>query len=235
MKIKIAGIATRWIFILCIPVLLLTASIGCAANSLWFYESEFKKYDVGTVTGLSKSELEKAARGLISYLNSGEEFISLTVEKDGKPFVLFNQREIVHLKDVKGLIRLDYFVLCGTLIYFLGYGIACLLWQKGRYRQRLARALIWGSGVTLALMLALWLGTLFGFDRLFLQFHLISFANDFWLLDPAKDYMIMLFPRGFWHDVTLFCALGTAAAAIILAGIAGGYIFLNKRLLHFRQ
>ena len=235
MKTKIASITTRCIFILCIPVLLLTASIGCAANSLWLYEYGFREYDVGTSTGLTESQLEKAARGLISYFNSGEEFISLAVEKEGKPFVLFNQREIVHLKDVKGLIRLDYLVLLGTLIYVLGYVTFCLLLRKGMYRKWLARTAIWGSGVTLALMLALWLGTLFGFDRLFLQFHLISFANDFWLLDPAKDYLIMLFPGGFWYDVTLFCALGTAAAAVILAGIAGGYLFLSKRLLHFRQ
>jgi len=235
MKSKITDVSTGLIFILCIPVLLLTASIGYAANSLPVYEYGFREYDVGSTTGLTEPELEKAARGLISYFNSGEEFISLTVEKDSRPFVIFNQQEIIHLKDVKGLIRLDYFVLLGTLVYVLGYVIVCLLWKKGRYRRRLSRVVIWGSGVTLALMLALWLGVLLEFDRLFTQFHLISFANDFWLLDPAEDYLIMLFPSGFWYDVTLFCALGTAAAAIILAGISGGYLFLGKRLLHLRQ
>lgn len=223
----------RWIFILCVPVLLLTASMGCIANSLWLYRYGFSKYDVSSPTGLTEPELENAARGLITYFNSGEEFISLTVEKDGKPFVLFNQREIAHLKDVKGLIRLDYMVLLGTLVYVLGYSLVCLFLRKGQYRRWLAWAVVWGGSVTLGMMLVLWLATLFGFDRLFLQFHLLSFANDLWLLDPATDYLIMLFPRSFWYDATLFCALGSAIAAVILNGIAVWYIFLNKRILHF--
>ena len=32
-------------------------------------------------------------------------------KKDGKPFELFNQQEVIHLEDVKGLIWLDYRVL----------------------------------------------------------------------------------------------------------------------------
>jgi len=59
----------------------------------------------------------------------------------------------------------------------------------------------------------------FDFDQFFLQFHLLSFANDFWMLNPATDYLIMLFPQGFWFDATLVCALGTAAGAIILGGL----------------
>jgi integral membrane protein (TIGR01906 family) len=209
---------------LCLPVLLLTASIGGAVNSLWLYKSGFEKYGVSQTTGLDKGELEKAADGLISYFNSDEEFISLTVVKDGKPFVLFNQREVAHLKDVKGLIRLDYTVLLWTFVYSLVYTIMALFWRKGRYWRRLAMGVIGGSGITLALMLALGLGTLLGFDQLFWQFHLLSFANEFWLLDPAKDYLIMLFPQGFWYDVTIYVALATAAGAVILGGVAGVYL-----------
>ena len=122
----------------CLPVLLLTASIGCIANSLWLYEHGFEKYNVSHTTGLTEQELEKAARGLIAYYNSGEEYIDIKVMKDGQSMVLFNQREIVHLKDVKGLIRLDYRILLGTLIYFATYIAVSLLWQRRRYWHRLA-------------------------------------------------------------------------------------------------
>ncbi len=77
-------------------------------------------------------------------------------------------------------------------------------------------------------MLALGLGALFAFDQLFLQFHLLSFANDFWLLDPTRDYLIMLFPQGFWYDATLFGALATAGMAIIFGGVGGGYLILTR-------
>jgi len=230
MKLRILGIAAKWIFILCLPVLLLTASLGWAANSLWLYKYGFEKYDISQATGLADSELEKAAAGLISYFNSGDEYISLTVIKDGEPFELFNQREIIHLKDVKGLIWLDYWVLLGTLVYVLAYAGVCLFWRKRRYWRRLAWGVVGGGGITLAFMLALGLGILFGFSQLFWQFHVVFFTNEFWLLDPTKDYLKMLFPDGFFYDAALFCALGSAGLAIILGGVGGWYlIFTRKR------
>ena len=226
---KILVIAAKWIFMLCLPILLLTASIGWGVNSTWLYKYGFEKYNVSQTTGIAEVELEKAATGLISYFNSGEEYISLTVIKDGKPFELFNQREVVHLRDVKGLIRLDYWVLLGTLIYTLSYAGVSLFWRKGRYWRQLARRIVGGSGITLSLMLAMGLGTLLGFDQLFYQFHLLSFSNEFWQLDPARDYLIMLFPGGFWYDAAIFCALATVGLAIILGGVAGGYLLFTKR------
>ena len=227
------SIAAKWLFILCLPALLLTASIGWAANSPWLYKDGFEKYDVGSTTGLADSELEKAATGLISYFNSDEEYISLTVIKDGEAFELFNQREVVHLRDVKGLIWLDYWVLLGTFVYALGYAVGSLFWRKRRYWRRLEWGVVGGSSTTLALMLALGLGTLLGFDQLFLQFHLISFSNQLWQLDPTRDYLIMLFPEPFWYDATRFCALTTAVGAVVLGGVAGGYLLFTRKLCFF--
>jgi uncharacterized membrane protein len=177
-KLKALGTATKWLLILCLPLLLLTAGIGWAVNSSWLYQYGFEKYGVSQTTGLSEIELDKAARGLISYFNSNEDHIDFTVIKDGKSLVLFNQREVLHLKDVKGLFQLNYGVLLGTLIYGAAYSGVSLLWRRRRYWRQLAWGTFLGSSLTLALMLALGVGTLlFGFDRLFLQFHLLSFAT----------------------------------------------------------
>ena len=227
MKLRILGIVAKWLFILCLPILLLTASIGGAVNSLWLYKYGFYNYSINQTPELAELDLEKIATGLISYFNSDEEYISHTVMKGGEPFELFNEKEVIHLKDVKGLIWLDYWVLLGTLIYALGYALVSLLWRKDW--RRLAWGVVGGGGITLALMLALGLGTLLGFDQLFWQFHLISFANELWQLDPTKDYLIMLFPQGFWYDATVFCVLATAGLAIILGGVAGGYLMFSRR------
>lgn len=214
--------AAKWLFIICLTVLLLTASVSWAVNSPWLYQYGFDKYGVSQTTGLAQSELEKAANGLIDYFNSDEESISLTVTREGESFELFNEREIAHLRDVKGLFRLVYRVLLGTLIYTLVFvGLSFLWWWD---RRRLAWGLVGGGGLTLVLMAALGLATLFNFDWLFRQFHLISFANELWRLDPATDYLIMLFPRDFWFDAALFCALATAVVALILGGIGGWYL-----------
>ncbi len=223
---KIAGTIAGWLFIFCLPVLLLTASIGWAVNSLWLYEQGFEKYDISQATGLARPELDKAARGLISYFDSNEATISLSVMKDGRPFELFNEREVVHLRDVKGLIWLDYRLWLVTLLYAAGYAGGSLFLRKWR---RLAGETVIGSGLTLALMLILGLGIALNFDQLFLEFHLISFTNNLWQLDPAKDYLIMMFPEGFWNDAARYCALATAGMAIVLGGIGVGYLLAAKR------
>jgi len=212
---------TKWLFFLCLPLLLLSASTGGAANSLALYRYGFDKYEVGRTTGLSQAELEKTARGLIHYFNSSDEYINLTVVKNGQTFTLFNEREVIHLKDVKGLFRLDYWVFLGSLLYSLAYA-GFMLWL--RERRWLARGLLVGSGLTLGLMLVLGLSAMLNFDQFFLQFHLLSFSNEFWQLDPSRDYLIMLFPRGFWYDVTLIIAAATAVGAVILGGV-GMYIY----------
>ena len=222
---KIIRVIAQWLFILCLPVLLLTASVSLAVNCPWLYQYGFDKYDVGETTGLEDMELDRVADGLRAYFNSGEEYISLTVIKDGKQSELFNQREVIHLKDVKGLFRLVYALLLGTAVYACVYAGSSLFWWRDR---RLYRGLVGGGGLTLVLMLAIGLGAAINFDWLFLKFHLISFANDLWMLDPSTDYLIMLFPRGFWFDAAYFCAAATAFLALVLGGVGWWRLRKNR-------
>src|SRR3972149_1307135 len=108
MILKVAGIAGRWIFILCLPVLLLSANIARGFNSLWICQYGFQKNNVSQTSGLPSAELEKVAKGMISYFNSGGKYVQITVTKDNAPFELFTFEEQTHLKDVKQLVRLDH-------------------------------------------------------------------------------------------------------------------------------
>jgi integral membrane protein (TIGR01906 family) len=230
-KVKVLSIAAKWLFMLCLPLLLLTASIGWAFNSLWLYQHGFEKYNVSQTLAnsglkLTDSELENIYAGLISYFNSHDEYISITVAKDGKLFNLFTPEETIHFRDVKGLIWLDYWVLLGTSVYALAYAVVCLFWRKRRYWRYLAWGLVGGGSLTLALILLVFgLGTLLGFSQLLYWFHLVFFTNPYW---SAEGYMLLLFPEEFLRDAALFCALITAGLAIILGGV-GGYLILNKK------
>lgn len=216
----------RWLFVLCLPVVLITASVLLATNSRVLYNYGFDKYDISQTTGIADSELDKVAQGLIKYFGSDQESISLVVEREGEPFELFNAREVLHLEDVKGLFSLVYAVLLGTLGYALSYiGVNYILGRRG-FSRRLSQAVIAGGVLTLFLMLAAGLATFFNFDDFFYRFHVFSFANDFWLLDPATDFLVMLFPQGFWYDATVAVALVTAAAALVLSSIA--WLYLRK-------
>ena len=229
---RILGIAAKWLFILCLPVLLLTASLGWAANSLWLYKYGFQKYNVSQTLAdfglkLTDSELENIYAGLISYYNSPDEYISITVVQDGKQFNLFTPEETIHFRDVKGLIRLDYWVWLGTLVYALAYAGICLFWRKRRYWRQLAWGLVSGGSLTLALLLLVFgLGMLLSFDQLLYRFHLVFFTNLYW---SAEGYMLLLFPENLLRDMALFCAAIIIGLAIILGGVGEGYLAFTKR------
>tara|TARA_B100000686_G_scaffold162100_1_gene169679 strand:- start:975 stop:1217 length:243 start_codon:yes stop_codon:yes gene_type:complete len=55
-----------------------------------------------------------------------------------------------------------------------------------------------------------------GFQRIFILFHLVSFDNDLWILDPRRDFLIMMFPTGFFFDATMLIALMTVVEGIVL-------------------
>lgn len=223
------GTVARVVFILALPAVLISAVIAFEFNSLWLYKDGFEKYNVSQTTGLAEAELEKAAVGLISYFNSGEEYISVTVVKDGQPFELFNQREVVHLKDVKQLVRLDYRLLLGTAIY-VGVYAGVSLWRRRKNRCKLARAVIIGGSIALGMIVVMGVGsTIQGFDQLFTQLHFLAFTNEFWMLDPSRDYLIMLFPEDFWFDASMFFGQIVAGVAGIILGVAGGYLWRARR------
>jgi integral membrane protein (TIGR01906 family) len=225
-KTKVLAIIAQWLFILCLPVLLFTASLAWAVNSHWLYNYGFQKYSVVQNPELAEFDLKKIADELIDYFNSDEEYVSITVTVGGETFPLFTPEETIHFKDVKGLIHLDYRLLGGTLGYVLAYAIICLFWRWKRHWPQLAWALVGGGGLTVILMLMLGLAALFGFNELFWQFHRIFFTNPFW---SAQGYMLKLFTENFFYDAALFCTLGSGGLALILGGVSGGYLLSTRK------
>ena len=90
--------------------------------------------------------------------------------------------------------------------------------------------IIIGSGIALTLMLILWLVSFLDFEGFFTQFHLLAFSNDFWMLNPYTDYLVMMFPQGFWNDAVLFIGILAAAMAVILGGAAVGHLKFNQKM-----
>jgi integral membrane protein (TIGR01906 family) len=214
---SVLKVVTRWLFVLCLPVLLVTASISIAVNTPALYTRGFHRYDIASVTGLAPDQLEKAAAGLRDYFNNGQPYIDVVVTRNGQPFTLFNQREVDHLKDVKALFRLGYKAAGVTLLYAIAFTLAALFWWRDR--RQLWVGMRNGGILALVLMAALGVTIAVDFNGFFLEFHLLSFANDFWELNPATDYLVMLFPQPFWFDATAFIAAGAAGAAVITGAL----------------
>ena len=218
------------IFLLAIPLFLIASNVRWATNEMQLYELGFDRYDIPVRTGIEKAELMRAGRQIRAYFNNSEEFLDMRVQFRGQEVGLYNAREILHMKDVKGLVRGVYRGQEALGIYILGYILVGFWLSRRAFLTRLARHVMWGGGLTVALVLLVGLASLVGFDRLFRAFHLLSFTNDLWQLDPRRDYLIIMFPQGFFFWATVFIAMATILEALFLAGVAAALLRWRGRV-----
>ena len=219
-KNKIIATALHWLFILSFPLLFTTTTVRGEVNCARLYEYGFDKYNVSQTTALNSTQLSAVAQRLIGFFNSRVETPQMNVtNENGEEFALFHDYELVHLDDVKRLFRLNSLVQEAVLVYIIAYILLFFLKMKRRW-QDLARGIMWGCVLTLALLGGLGIASLFFFEEMFIQFHLVVFHNLYWLLDPGKDYLIMLFPQGFWMDAVYIGVAMIVAGALLSGGIA---------------
>ena len=217
----------RWVFIMFIPVLLLSGTIAWAFNSLWIYKAGFTKYDVSQALGVSPAQLDKSASQLIAYFNNPhQEFLDINVTYDnGQTAPLYDQSDILHMKDVKGVLWLNYSLFLTAAVYSIFYILASFIWNKRHGRRDLALGMAWGGGATLALLVFLGFFAVTSFDWFFTTFHEIFFPQGNWQFPPG-DHMITLFPDGFWSDVTLLVGLVTLGLAVVVGVV--GMVWLRR-------
>ena len=217
-----------WSLVFCLPVLLITSTLCWEVNELRLYEYGFDKYEISQSTGIERSQLRDVARHLIDYFNLKVNTAQIAVGEEGGEFNLFNERELVHLQDVRSLIQLDYWVQNVALLILIICVFVLFFGFKAGWRM-VIKGLFWGSMVTVGLMVVLALWALFGFERFFLLFHVVSFSNDYWMLDPSRDYLIRLFPGGFFYDAAMFWFGAVILEALLFGGITFGVLRLMSR------
>ena len=205
------------LFVAAVPVFLIATNVRWVINASLLYSYGFAKHDSTARTGIERSELMSASRQIRDYFNNDEEYLAVGVVVQGvRVQNLYNEREIVHMKDVKGLVRGVYRIQWVSGAYLAAFVAMGLILLRRGFLSPLARYLSLGGILTGSLVVLVGLAALVGFDQLFHAFHLVSFSNDFWQLDPRTDYLIAMFPEGFFLDGTIWIAGSTVVEAVIL-------------------
>jgi integral membrane protein (TIGR01906 family) len=218
----------RWLstllFIVALPVFLVLTNVRIAASEPRVQRYGFAQYDAATVTGISRIELDRAATDIARYFSDNRETLAIRVQREGEEVALFNPREVEHMRDVKTLMRLAFRVHEIAFVYLAVFVGLTVLWTRERSLRRFAQISVAGGVVTAALLTLAAMAMLVGFDQLFLQFHLLSFSNDFWQLDPATDRLVQMFPQGFWFDVSFAVGVLSVMEGGIVALIGFAYL-----------
>jgi integral membrane protein (TIGR01906 family) len=207
-----------------LPLAVISTVVLGLVHDAGFYHDGQVRYEVVQTTGLSQETHDRIDRAIIQFFE-GTQTLPDALKADQAPPDVYSQKEILHMNDVRDVIRAFGSVRTVTLA---ACAIALLLvigrWNRGG-RRFLSRTLITSAIVTVVLGAIVGAITYVAFDALFLVFHEVTFHNDFWELDPRTDHLIQMFPFGFWYDAMLTVATRVVLVTIFL-GVVG--VFLNR-------
>lgn len=148
--------------------------------------------------------VRRADRAIADYLVSG----------DGELAMLFNEREVSHMRDVYALF--EGMRLIRAVAFPLG---AALLFAAAFRNRGWARTLLVGGALGAALffapLVAAGIWAAIDFHGAFRAMHRLLFRNMLWLLDPSTDYLIRLLPQEFFERISAILAVRCALASLV--------------------
>lgn len=217
------------VFLIALPVALITTNIRLLANAPDVYAYAFDRYNAEDTTGLSRADLDNTAAALRRYFNNDEKTFYYTVTEGGLSGPVFNARETRHMEDVKRLFSYVNLAQELTVVYVLAYVISFFIWaREGNVRQLATQSLL-GVGLGAVLLGGVGVFAAFGFSSAFDRFHGVLFANDFWQLNPRTDHLVQMFPEDFWRDMTIVLGAMSAVEGLLIAAVAAVYLMGTRR------
>lgn len=184
---------------------LVCGSVTLVLNCRQLYAWELQQLNLGDELGLSETVLMDNYNALIDYnLAIGGtdrlEFPDFPMSEHGR----------IHFEEVKEIfVRIQYLCCIMGLLFLVGS-----IWKLKRHEYRFLKSLAimtWVIPAVLGTLIALF------WDQVFVIFHKIFFANDYWLFDPVTDPVILILPDEFFAH---------CAVAILLLVASGGVVSL---------
>ena len=213
------------VFIVSIPVALVTSNIRFIANEERVYRYAIDEYDAVATTGIEREDLIRASAEIRAYFNNDAETLAIRVREDGRDVSLFNDRETVHMEDVKDRFRAVNKAHEFSVLYVLGYIAIVGLWAREVTLRGLAVQVAIGAAVCVIAIGAIGAIGATGFDTAWEDFHELMFSNDFWQLNPSRDHLIQMFPPAFWENIVFFIGTLIVAEAVLL--VLGALIYIG--------
>ena len=213
---------------ICILCALLVTSFQIVCYSdMSMYQKEYEKYGVlknmpaGT-TMSSEDGLMKVTEHMMKYLIGDKDTPDLQVQikTDAGMIDFFNEREILHMKDVRDLflkvLQIRYIAVMFA-VFVLVYNRFAIFREKNGFMKATGKGLLIGTGIFFGIVLILAVIFMVDFNSAFITFHKIFFTNDYWLLDPRTSLLINILPEGFFFDVVKkILAIFLPAAAVVV-------------------
>lgn len=210
-------------------------SIQSVALDLDFYVSKWTELGVPKSVGITMEDLEHVGEHLLLYFTGDAPSPQLTVTINGTPTLMFEEHEISHLEDVRMLFQSGLLAkhICEGLIA-IGIILSAVINKCQDAVASIAKSLKLSAVILCAVVLIVTLAAILDFTSWWTSFHLITFTNDLWILDPEVDRLIQIFPEGFFYSaVTKICVTSLVIAGVyFILSLLINYLSSNYRKKH---
>mgnify|MGYP001226506760 FL=1 len=202
---------TSLLFIL----IIISGCLNFIVRSSLIYDYNISTYSIESRTSLPLEKIKEINLSIRTYFFDEKELLDVDIYSD---------KEVLHMKDVKSvmsfifdlskILSIIFCILTFVLTSYLGVNLYKLIFHS----------LILFSSVLILL------GTSFllFFQELFIIFHKIAFNNDLWILNPNKDYLLMMYPEDFFRDVAVLILLSSFLLNVIVYGLFKNLSFQSK-------
>lgn len=147
-----------------------------------------KSIDYGSTKTLEENRVKDQISNLILFFQN----------KNDLNVNYYSDKEEAHLDDVKNIINYATYLTYGVLIVLV---ITFLEIKKKLSKIQLLKLIrninIHSSYILIALLLIIY----FSFNKTFILFHKLLFSNDYWLLNPDYEFLVVIFPEIFFRDI----------------------------------
>lgn len=221
---KTARVVFAVLFVILMPLVLLLTDVQLVAYDRDYYRTEYDKYGIPEHIGMNMDNLMEATEQLLLYLDNKRDDLNFKASFNYGEEEFFSPRDKLHMIDVRGLFVKGHLFRNISLIYIAIF--IMLLLGKKPFRNQLRKLARYGIAVSaagIAPVIVLIILMKVDFYRYFTVFHEIFFTNDLWLMDPAADRLINIFPQDFFTDMAFsisYLYIAEMAAILICSLIA---------------
>lgn len=204
LKIKI-------IAIICALGFMVSALLTSADMTMYhipgYYRYQFESHEVlGDLNrDMDMKNVLYAFDEMMEYLRGNRDNLNIEVIADGTRQEFYTAREKAHLKDVRTIVLKAYLTrLIAAIIFFISL-ICIFLCRKDRQsaHSSICKTFINTCIITNAAFLLIVGIAAVNFDKAFMVFHRVLFANNYWRLNPDESDLINLLPQSFFEQTAL--------------------------------
>lgn len=188
-----------------------------------FLQETNRKLHIAKYLQMSEEDLDAVTTSMVSFVTGKQDILQVQVEMAGVERGFFNEKEIIHIEDVRDLIQSLRMFITGCGIVFLTGTL--YLWKKKKLPY-LAKGYF--VGLLFVVVLAMVIGILAVADitTVINGFHYLFFDNDLWIMNPATDKVIYLFTEDMYLDAMI--RIGGCLGILLLGATLGAVAVLKR-------